>query len=158
MHAEADEMRAELVSEHPGLMRPELVGVYRDVSRAVALIPDGLDWMVAAHEMALYAQRGGLLFSLRGDALSSSVVLASRWLDPDRLEVSLEWDEPQPSEDVSAILRPSKWSFRHEGIDAEPWQQIEGVVWFDHTGVERCDRRELFARALARFAGWNAFE
>jgi hypothetical protein len=158
MHAEADEMRAELVNEHPGLLRPELMRVYKDVSRAVALVPDGAEWMVAPNEIALYAQRRGLLFSLRADVLSSRVVLASRWLDPDRFEVSLEWDEPQPSEDLSAILHTSRWAFLHAGIEGEPWQQIEGVIWFDHTGVERYDRRELFARGLARFGGWDSFE
>jgi hypothetical protein len=157
MNAEAEQMRRELVIAHPGLMERELVRVYTEMGRALKMIPAGSSWMVAEGEIAVCAQREGLLFVAALAPGEPRVVLSSRRLEPARIGVALEWVRAHPNEDVTLIVRGTRWSFRYPGVEHESWQRINGSVSLDHGGSETCDRRELFARELAGLAGWESF-
>ena len=157
MNPDAEQMRRELVIAHPGLMERELVRVYTEMGRAVKMIPAGSSWTVAEAEIAIYAHREGQLFVAAMAPGEPRVALSSRRLDPAKLSVQLEWEEGRPNEEVTLIVRGTRWTFRHPGIERESWQRIDGRISVDHQGEERLDQREMFARALATFAGWESF-
>jgi hypothetical protein len=157
VNPEAEQMRRELVIAHPGLMEPALVRVYTEMGRALRAIPSGCTWMVAEGEIAIYAHREALLFVAALAPGEPRVALSSRRLEPARLSVSLEWVQAHPNEDVTLIVRGTRWAFRHPGIEHESWQRINGSISLDHEGGETCDRRERFARELAGLAGWESF-
>jgi hypothetical protein len=157
MSSEAEHMRRELVTEHPELVTHDYVRLYSEMGRALKLVPERAIWMIADREIALYAVREGTLFVVSQAPEDLRVILTSRRLDPFQLEVMLDWEETRPNEDLTAILRVARWFFYHAGHEGEGWQQINGTISLDHSGHERCDRRELFARELARIAGWGEF-
>lgn len=157
MNPEAEQMRRALVIAHPGLMERELVRVYTEMGRALKMTPEGSSWTVAEAEIAIYAHREGQLFVAAMTPGEPRVTLSSRVLDPDKLSVQLDWEEGRPNEDVTLIVRTTRWTFRHPGIERETWQRIDGRISLDHQGREHLDQRERFARALAQFAGWESF-
>jgi hypothetical protein len=157
MNPEAEQMRRELVIAHPGLMDPSLTRVYTEMGRALKLIPTGSTWMVAEAEIAVCAHRDGLLFVASVAPGEARVTISSRRLEPPRMGAALEWGQAHPNEDVTRVVRATRWSFRHPGIEHETWQRVNGSIALDHEGNETLDRRELFARELAALAGWEGF-
>ncbi len=108
------------------------------IESALAQVPEPDAWALSDDAATLFAlTQRGVIFTV--SVSEGSVVVRSRPLALDRLVVSLERSGPT-----------TRWTFRYldQPDPSEPWQTITGTA-------EPPDAREVFARALARRAGWE---
>jgi hypothetical protein len=145
----------ELRSRHESMRQTNEL-VEADIERALAFLPAGGLWGVAAGSTpAVFARSGQTFFTLRVEDDASRVVLGSRKVDPEKLAVRLEWDQPAS---MSGQIRRygTKWIFRADGDD-DFRLVLEGAysVQGGRDGTEVCDREETLARDLAELAGWT---
>jgi hypothetical protein len=137
-------------------MRQTTDRVEADVERALAFLPASGSWGVAAGSTpAVFARSGQTFFTLKVEDDASRVGLGSRKVDPQKLAVRLEWDEPAS---LSGQIRRygTKWIFQADGDD-DFRLELEGTysVQGGRDGTEVCDREETLARELAELAGWT---
>jgi hypothetical protein len=126
-----------------------------EFERNLKMLPkEGIEWAVAEPVPAVFARSATTLFQLALDTEKKSVTLTSRPIDAGELAVALTWGESSRGEGIS--VRETGWTFRYVGQkeEVQPWQQIGGLVTYTNHG-EYVDRRERFARGLAKCAGWE---
>jgi hypothetical protein len=151
------EIADELRREHDAVLADRDEQHWAALRRALDLLPDVAEWVIAAATPAVLAiSPRGILFTVRADE-DRGVSVESRPLAADKLIVRMALGPAIPIEGQTTMRRAS-WSFSYvgEAEDAprDKWQDIRGRVDTDQRGQQRLDRRERFARRIAR-AGWG---
>lgn len=149
-----NEVLQEFHADHAELMFVGGDPLSEGISRALAMLPaSGMEWAIVQRHPVLLLRSAVTLFQVRLDPGEGSVTLSSRPLSGERLTVSLDWGDGAGGESGGSV-RETRWTFRYEGVvGEEEWQRINGRVTSGAEG-DTLDRRERFARSLARQAGW----
>jgi hypothetical protein len=155
--ATATIIERELYDQH-GEDYAGLENAHVEVQRALRVIPESENWMIAKPLPAVYVRDGKTLFLLTVLGAEDRVRLISRKIVAGKLGIALEWGESIPGPD--GVTRTTKWTFRIEPDDgaddlfAGP-KVIEGHYRARSDGTDACDHGEAFARSLANLAGWS---
>jgi hypothetical protein len=145
------EVLREFRVEHPDVIDAGGQRLAQGIERALEMVPADGEWAIVQRHPVVIVRSAATLFQIRVDPREHSVTLASRPLSGERLAVELDWDGQGGAGEG---VRHMRWSFRYEGVvGEEEWQRITGTVICSAQG-ETPDRRERFARNLARQAGW----
>lgn len=153
----SQEVIAELHREHGARMTQSGNGLYQSLEHTLKMLPaEGVEWAVAKPVLAVFARSKDTLFQIVLDPDKNIATLVSRPLKHGDLSIGLVLGEPSMAED-QITSRETSWTFRIAGQTGEldQWQRITGRIATAGTRGERFDRRERFARGLAKLAGWE---